>query len=213
MTRLVQKERALFSRTDIRGSLLTEKSAPSPILRPEKGPFLLALGSPFGLALSAALAPIRGSLRESWGGLLTLPHRFGKRIPPESKPCQERGRKKFQRFKAAHVRTLCGGPARRPLFLDIAPFRVVQLKPATGRCGGMVDTRDLKSLAGDRVPVRVRSPAPRRSSLRTARKRQARKRLPFPHLCSVAPPSQIGPAALGSDLDIRKRAPNRVPAF
>ncbi len=36
LTRLVQKERALFSRTDIRGSLLTEKSAPSPILRPGK---------------------------------------------------------------------------------------------------------------------------------------------------------------------------------
>ena len=130
-----------------------------------KRPFLLALGSPFGLTLSAALTPIRGSLRESWGGLLTLPHRFGKRIPPESKPCQERGRKKFQRIKAAHVRTLRGGPARRPLFLDIAPFRVVQLKPATGRCGGMVDTRDLKSLAGDRVPVRVRSPAPERAPL------------------------------------------------
>ena len=154
------EKRALFSRTDIRGSLLTEKSAPSPILRPERGPFLLALGSPFGLTLSAALAPIRGSLRESWGGLLTLPHRFGKRIPPESEPCQERGRKNFQRFKAACVRPLRCGPARRPLFLDIAPFRVVQLKPATGRCGGMVDTRDLKSLAGDRVPVRVRSPAP-----------------------------------------------------
>ena len=30
----------------------------------------------------------------------------------------------------------------------------------TRRCGGMVDTRDLKSLAGNRVPVRVRSPAP-----------------------------------------------------
>ncbi len=28
------------------------------------------------------------------------------------------------------------------------------------RRGGMVDTRDLKSLAGNRVPVRVRSPAP-----------------------------------------------------
>ncbi len=125
-----------------------------------KRPFLLALGSPFGLTLSAALAPIRGSLRESWGGLLTLPHRFGKRIPPESEPCQEHGRKKFQRFNAVCVRPPRGGPARRPLFLDIAPLRVVQLKPATGRCGGMVDTRDLKSLAGDRVPVRVRSPAP-----------------------------------------------------
>ena len=158
LTRLFQK-RALFSRTDIRGSLLTEKSAPSPLLRPERGPFLLALGSPFGLTLSAALAPIRGSLRESWGGLLTLPHRFGKRIPPESKPCQERGRKKFQRFKAVRARTPRGGPARRPLFLDIAPLRVVQLKPAARRCGGMVDTRDLKSLAGNRVPVRVRSPA------------------------------------------------------
>ena len=33
------------------------------------------------------------------------------------------------------------------------------------RCGGTVDTRDLKSLAGDSVPVRVRSPAPRRSKL------------------------------------------------
>ena len=28
------------------------------------------------------------------------------------------------------------------------------------RCGGMVDTRDLKSLVGNNVPVRVRSPAP-----------------------------------------------------
>ena len=149
--------RAHFVRTFIRW-LRSRGAAPSHILRED--PFLLALGSPFGLTLSAALAPIRGSLRESWGGLLTLPHRFGIRIPPESEPCQEHGRKKFQRFKAACVRPPCGGPARRPLFLDIAPFRVVQLKPATGRCGGMVDTRDLKSLAGDRVPVRVRSPAP-----------------------------------------------------
>ena len=29
------------------------------------------------------------------------------------------------------------------------------------RCGGMVDTRDLKSLVGNNVPVRVRSPAPK----------------------------------------------------
>ena len=28
------------------------------------------------------------------------------------------------------------------------------------RCGGMVDTGDLKSPAGNSVPVRVRSPAP-----------------------------------------------------
>ena len=33
--------------------------------------------------------------------------------------------------------------------------------PCTCRCGGMVDTRDLKSLAGFCVPVRVRSPAPK----------------------------------------------------
>ena len=33
---------------------------------------------------------------------------------------------------------------------------------APRRCGGMVDTRDLKSLAGNRVPVRVRSPAPKK---------------------------------------------------
>ena len=50
---------------------------------------------------------------------------------------------------------------------------------------------------GIQVPPR----APRRSSLRTARERQSQKRLPFPHLCSVAPPFQIGSAALGSDLD------------
>ena len=31
----------------------------------------------------------------------------------------------------------------------------------TRRCGGMVDTRDLKSLVGNNVPVRVRSPAPK----------------------------------------------------
>ena len=42
-----------------------------------------------------------------------------------------------------------------------------------------------------------------RSSLRTARKWQSRMRLPFSHLCSVAPPSQIVPASLGSDLDSR----------
>ena len=32
----------------------------------------------------------------------------------------------------------------------------------------MVDTRDLKSLVGNDVPVRVRSPAPRRSKLHIA---------------------------------------------
>ena len=43
-------------------------------------------------------------------------------------------------------------------------FRLISLSDdhykALCRCGGMVDTRDLKSLAGNRVPVRVRSPAP-----------------------------------------------------
>ena len=77
----------------------------------------------------------------------------------------------------------------------------------------MVDVTDSKSVGGDTVWVRVPPPAPRRSSLRTARKRQAQKRLPFPHLCSVTPPSQIGPVSLGSDLDIGKRASERMPAF
>ena len=35
----------------------------------------------------------------------------------------------------------------------------------TRRCGGMVDTRDLKSLGRKTVPVRVGSPAPSRASL------------------------------------------------
>ena len=70
---------------------------------------------------------------------------------------------------------------------------VVRIIPLTliCRCGGMVDTRDLKSLGRKTVPVRVGSPAPRRRrSLRTARKQQSRKRLLFPHLCFAAPPSQ-----------------------
>ena len=46
---------------------------------------------------------------------------------------------------------------------------------------------------------RLPYPALRRRSLRTAQKRQSRKRLPFPHLCCVSPPFKIGPAALGSD--------------
>ena len=35
-----------------------------------------------------------------------------------------------------------------------------------GRCDGMVDVADSKSAAGDSVPVRVRSPAPRAEDLR-----------------------------------------------
>ena len=34
------------------------------------------------------------------------------------------------------------------------------LMPTSCRCGGMVDTGDLKSPGSDTVPVRVRSPAP-----------------------------------------------------
>ena len=41
--------------------------------------------------------------------------------------------------------------------------------------------------------------APRRSSLRMAQKWQSQLRLPFSHLCSVAPSSQIEPASLGFD--------------
>ena len=60
-------------------------------------------------------------------------------------------------------------PLFSPGFIRVAPFfsarpgltpfprRDIVLEPC--RCGGMVDTRDLKSLAGNRVPVRVRSPA------------------------------------------------------
>jgi hypothetical protein len=44
-------------------------------------------------------------------------------------------------------------------------------------------------------------PVPHLVGVHSARlvKRQVRKRLPFPHLCSVAPPFKIGPAALSSD--------------
>ena len=70
---------ARFSRTVMRGSLLTEKSAPSPILRlcgvsvcPRKS---IRSGT-FRRDHS-----IRGSLRERRGDLLTLPLRFGCMIP------------------------------------------------------------------------------------------------------------------------------------
>ena len=173
-------------------------AAPSPILRP--APFLFALGSPFGLTLSAALSPPRGSLGERRGDLLTLPRRFGCMIPRAPLPVK----RKFQRVKAKGAeRDRLRAPGAPGSFTHLTPFPrggKLSKHKRTRRCGGMVDTRDLKSLAGNCVPVRVGSPAPRRSSLRTARKRQTRKRLPFTHLCSVAPPSQIEPTPLGFDL-------------
>ena len=65
------------------------------------------------------------------------------------------------------------------------------------RCGGMVDTRDLKSLVGNNVPVRVRSPAPRRSKLYIACSDLFYK---SERAHAAAPPLQIEPAALGFDL-------------
>ena len=68
----------------------------------------------------------------------------------------------------------------------------------------MVDTRDLKSLAGNSVPVRVGPPAPRQKNAAPFRFRGFRK-------CrenSISAASfflfQIGPAPLGSDLDPRR---------
>ena len=63
------------------------------------------------------------------------------------------------------------------------------------RAGGTFSPRPGLRRSGGRLPY----PAPRRRSLRTARKRQSRKRLPFSRLCCVSPPFKIGPAALGSD--------------
>ena len=63
------------------------------------------------------------------------------------------------------------------------------------------------------VQVQVLLPAPHRISLRTTRKRQACKRLPFPHLYSAARPSPTGPAALSSDLDAGKQAAIRMLRF
>ena len=63
--------------------------------------------------------------------------------------------------------------------LTQAPFRwYIEYDPfvTTGRCGGMVDTRDLKSLGSDPVPVRVRSPAPRQKKLTPFRFPGQRKR-------------------------------------
>ena len=50
-----------------------------------------------------------------------------------------------------------------PPDLTPSPRRDIVVEPC--RCGGMVDTRDLKSLAGNRVPVRVRSPALKKAPL------------------------------------------------
>ena len=61
------------------------------------------------------------------------------------------------------------------------------------RAGGTFSPRPGLRRSGGRLPY----PAPRRRSLRTARKRQSRKRLPFPHLCCVSPPFKIGPAFAG----------------
>jgi hypothetical protein len=84
---------ALFSRTVIRGSLLTEKSAPSPILRPD-GVSVCPRKSIRSDAFRRDPS-IRGSLGERRRDLLTLPLRFGCMIPCPSASCQA----KFQRFK------------------------------------------------------------------------------------------------------------------
>ena len=65
------------------------------------------------------------------------------------------------------------------------------------RCDGMVDVVDSKSTASDGVPVRVRSPAPRRSKLYIACSDLFYK---SERAHAAAPPHQIEPAALGFDL-------------
>ena len=50
------------------------------------------------------------------------------------------------------------------LVLSYEDFR--ELLDKMCRCDGMVDVADSKSAAGDSVPVRVRSPAPRAEDLR-----------------------------------------------
>ena len=60
------------------------------------------------------------------------------------------------RCEAACVRLLFAHAFRR-----LTPFFPSGTLSMPRRCGGMVDTRDLKSLGSNPVPVRVRSPAPR----------------------------------------------------
>ena len=73
------EKNALFSRTVIRGSLLTEKSAPSPILRP--GGVSVCPRKSIRSGTFRRDHSIRGSLWERRGDLLTLPLRFGCMIP------------------------------------------------------------------------------------------------------------------------------------
>ena len=70
----------------------------NPLRRPYSGhrPFLLALGSPFGLTLSAALAAPAALCGKGGRDLLTLLHRFGCMIPLPPPSVKDI----FQRFKA-----------------------------------------------------------------------------------------------------------------
>ena len=76
---------------------------------------------------------------------------------------------------------------RLSCIISLAPAGVMEL----------VDVVDSKSTAGDSVPVRVRSPAPRRSKLHIACSDFFQK---SERAHCAAPPFQIEPAALGFDL-------------
>ncbi len=93
---------------------------------------------------------------------------------------------------------MAGPPVPRPApAFSLTPLPVRDTLYSPCRCGGMVDTRDLKSLGSDPVPVRVRSPAPRQ-------KEPTAFRFRLDGESSISVGSfflfQIGPALPGSDL-------------
>ena len=146
LTRLLK--RALFSRTDIRGSLLTEKSAPSPILR-RKGKAVSA--RPQKSIRPDAFRRARTNTRLSAGKEGRPTHSSSTVWQNDTTPaarCQERGEKKFQRFKAM------GGLIRFP------GSRAASRRFVQGRRGGE-GTRAAPTGEMTIPPTSLRSATPR----------------------------------------------------